>query len=134
LSDSFNQVGVIDPHEEQTYSAVHFDLDIVIELLQMTIAEKRSTEKFIMLEGMCNTGKMANEDEALALRYMDELFKIEKTLGNVDSVISLTFIKEESSNDLEENKQKWEDFPDSTQMVSEIEQEEELDEDGNPIV
>lgn len=75
---------------------------------------------------MCNTGKIANEDEQLSLRYMDELFKIETALGNVDSVISLTFNKEESSNNLDENKQKWEDFPESEAS--------ELDENGNPVV
>jgi hypothetical protein len=42
---------------------VHFDLDLVIELLKMTIAEKRSSQKFILLEGMCNTDKIASEDE-----------------------------------------------------------------------
>lgn len=33
LSDAFHQVGVMDAHDEMQYSAVHFDVHLVMELL-----------------------------------------------------------------------------------------------------
>lgn len=33
LSDAFHQVGVIDAHDEMQYSAVHFDLHLVMEMI-----------------------------------------------------------------------------------------------------
>jgi hypothetical protein len=58
-------------------------------MIQATIAEKRSTEEYILLEGLCNNIKLSNEDDRLSLRYMDELFAIEKVIGEVAAVISL---------------------------------------------
>jgi hypothetical protein len=49
---------------------------------------------------------------------MDEIFKIEKEVGTVNSIISLTFHREENSLNLEENKLRWEEFPESIEPVS----------------
>jgi len=54
-------VGVIDAADEMLYTAVHFDLRIVMELLQQTIAEKRTNQRFILIEGLCNSYKLASE-------------------------------------------------------------------------
>lgn len=79
-----------DNFNEGTYSAVHFDLDTVVEMISKTIAEKRKAgEEYILLEGLCNNRKLSKEDDRLSLRYMDELFIIEKGIGEVAAVISL---------------------------------------------
>jgi len=48
-----------DAFEEAEYSAVHFDLPIVMQLIQETIMEKRTNQSFILLEGLCNSSKLA---------------------------------------------------------------------------
>jgi len=83
-----------DDFMEATYSPLHFDLGTVLQLLKETVALQRSNQKFILLEGLCNSSKMSDVDEALALRNMDEFFAIEKVLGDVAGVISLTFVAE----------------------------------------
>jgi hypothetical protein len=99
----------IDPHDEQQFSAVHFDLHLVMELIQHTIAQRRTNQRFILLEGLCNSGKLDQNDDKLSLRYMDELFLIEKQLGEVTAVVSLTFNKEENTHG-EEKSTKYEEF------------------------
>ena len=56
------------------YSAVHFDVHLVMELLAQTIAERRTCRRFILLEGLCNSTKLADPQEQLTLRFMHEFF------------------------------------------------------------
>lgn len=77
--------------DEFEFSAVHFDLPIVMQLISETIMEKRTTQQFILLEGLCNSTKLSNDEDRLELRQMDELFALEKSVGEVNSVISLLF-------------------------------------------
>jgi len=100
----------MDAHDEMQYSAVHFDVHLVMELLQQTIAERRTCQRFILLEGLCNSNKLAQEAEQLCLRFMDEFFLIEKILGEVTAIVSLTYAKEENTS-ADESKLKWEEFP-----------------------
>lgn len=127
LSTAFHQVSMVDKHDEMQYTAVHFDIHLIMELLQQTIAEKRTNQRFILIEGLCNGQKLANEEDQLTLRYMDELFLIEKALGEVTAVASLTYTKEEL---VHESQVKYEEFPE--EEVVEVKAPE-LDEDGNPI-
>jgi hypothetical protein len=48
------------------YTAVHYDLRIVMEMLQKTIAEKRSNQRYILVEGLCNSAKIAPEANGTA--------------------------------------------------------------------
>lgn len=120
---------MIDVHDEMQYSSVHFDLHLVMELIASTISERRTSQKHILLEGLCNSNKLADTQEQLNLRFMDELFLIEKQLGEVTSVISLTYNKEENHS-ADESKIKYEEF-----VVEEVVAEKVIkyDEDGNPI-
>jgi hypothetical protein len=133
LSEAYHQVGVVDAVDEMKFTAVHYDLRIVMELLQQTIAEKRSNQRFILVEGLCNSSKIASEangsasDDQLSLRFMDELFAIEKCLGEINSVVSLTFQKEEQPDPANV---KFEEFEEEEVVEKEVK----LDEDGNPIV
>lgn len=91
LSEAFTQVGVVDAADEMQYTAVHYDISIVMEMLQSTITQMRTNQRFILIEGLCNSSKLASEDDKLSLRFMDELFAIEKYLGSINSVVSFTF-------------------------------------------
>ena len=77
--------------EEHKYSAVHYPRGLVMELVQKTIAANRTTQKFILLEGLINSNKLESPEEQLELRFMDEFFSIEKNIGEVNSVISMQF-------------------------------------------
>lgn len=77
------------------YTAVHYDIRIVMEMLKSTITQMRTNQRFILIEGLCNSSKLASEDDKLSLRFMDELFAIEKFLGSINSMVSFTFQKEE---------------------------------------
>ena len=46
---------------ESEYCAVHFDLRVVIKMLQQIIAEKRTNQPFILIEGLFNTKKLEDE-------------------------------------------------------------------------
>jgi hypothetical protein len=67
-----------------------------MQVIKETIQAKRTTQQFILLEGLCNSTKLSNEDDRLEMRQMDELFALEKNVGEVNSVISLLFQAEET--------------------------------------
>lgn len=94
---------------EVDYSAVHFDLDIVVELVKQTLQQVRRDQRFILLEGFCNSSKLTSDDDRLELRYMDEFFKIEKQIGEVVAVIGLQFNYEKEY--IEEGEIEYEVFP-----------------------
>lgn len=80
---------VKDEFNEADFSPVHFEIADVMQLLKETIASKRTNQKFVLLEGLCNSKKLSVLDDQLELRYMDELFQIEATVGEVAAVIGL---------------------------------------------
>ena len=80
-----------DEFEEAKYSAVHYAMPLVMELISNTIAANRTSQKFILLEGLCNSDKLESEEQRLELRFMDEFFAIEKNIGEVFGIISLQF-------------------------------------------
>mmetsp|Transcript_44530 Transcript_44530/g.60390 ORF Transcript_44530/g.60390 Transcript_44530/m.60390 type:complete len:126 (+) Transcript_44530:742-1119(+) len=104
---------VKDEFGESEYSSVHYNLLLVMELIQQTIREKRTNQKYILLEGLCNNRKLQNEDERLELRHMDEMFGIENTIGEVVSVISFTFNLDKDY--IEEHEIQYEEFPEPEQ-------------------
>lgn len=84
-----------DPFAENEFSAVHFDQTLVMQLVQQKIAAHRTNQKFILLEGFCNSSKLESETQRLQLRFMDEFFAIEKNIGEVVGVIGLQNEKEQ---------------------------------------
>lgn len=76
--------GAKDEFQEEDYSAVHYNIDLVVELVCHTIAQqRRPSQSFILLEGLCNSARLSGEEDRLELRFMDELFMIEKHIGEV---------------------------------------------------
>ena len=67
-----------------------------MQLVKSKIGEQRTNQRFILLEGLCNANKLQNASEKLQLRFMDEYFQIEKSLGEVFGVISLQETEEDS--------------------------------------
>jgi hypothetical protein len=72
---------VRDEFNEAEYSPVHFEQQIVMDLLKETIASKRSNQGYVLIEGLCNNPKLSKEEDQLELRLMDEFLDIEKNIG-----------------------------------------------------
>merc|ERR1712083_568782 len=100
-------------------SAVHFSMPLVMELVQNTIAANRTSQNFILLEGLCNSSKLDSDEQKLELRFMDEFFAIEKGIGEVFAVVSLQFKSEspefvaEQEEEAPEEEEAKEDKPDA---------------------
>ena len=62
-----------DEFNELEFSPAHFDTELVCKLIADTFYEKRTNQKFIILEGMCNSLKLGKQDDQLEVRLMDEL-------------------------------------------------------------
>lgn len=101
-------------------------MKVVIKMIQQILAEKRTNQPFILIEGLFNTNKLEDENEKLSHRYMDELFRIEKEIGQISGVIGLQFHMEQTLF----NDEKWEEFE---EPVVEAKPEKKFDEDGNEI-
>lgn len=56
---------VRDEFNEAMYSPIHYDQTLVMELLKETINEKRTNQKFVLLEGLCNKQKLASVEDQL---------------------------------------------------------------------
>jgi hypothetical protein len=83
---------------------------LVVDLIKHTVGQVRDKQKFILVEGFCNSGKLLYEDDKLEMRYMDELFMIEKYIGEVQSVVGLQFYSEKEY--IEDYEVEYEQFPD----------------------
>lgn len=94
---------------EQEYSAVHFELDSILQLLNETIQKNRTSQQFVLVEGLCNYHKLTNDHDRFSLRLMDEFFRIEKKLGTIYGVVSLQF--ESDKEYVDEHDLEWEQFP-----------------------
>lgn len=91
------------------YSPVHFDLTLVMQLLKETITEKTTNQKFVLIEGLCNSQKLEDIDDQLELRFMDEFFSIEAILGEVKAIIGFQFTEEQEY--IREDEIEYEEFP-----------------------
>jgi len=111
---------------EVDYSAVHFDLDIVVDLIKHTVQQVRRGQRFILLEGFCNSGKLIFDDDRFELRYMDELFMIEKHIGEVQAIVGLQFISEKEY--IEDYEIQYEEFPEPEQVPVKVKGEDEEEE------
>lgn len=70
-------------------------MDLVLNLLQHTISlHRKPSQRFILIEGLCNTQRLAGVEDKMELRLMDELFMIERFIGDVQAVIGLQFNSE----------------------------------------
>jgi len=82
---------VRDEFNEAEFSAVHFNQKCVMDLINHTIAVNRTNQKYIILEGMCNSIKLTNDADKYELRLQDELNDIEQNIGEIQSMIGLQF-------------------------------------------
>lgn len=119
--------GLEDEFEEAEYSAAHFDVKVVLAMLSATLLEKRTTQQFVLLEGFNNNKKLENESDRLVMRDMDELFQLEKGLGQIAGCINLTY-KLEQADFVCDKKEVFEQ-----PVVEEKKVEKVLDEEGNEV-
>ena len=82
-----------------------------MDLLKYTVNKEQTSEKLILLEGLCNSQKLVNEDDQLEMRYMDELQAIEANIGDIAGCLGLQF--EFVPEKLPEDKQQFEVFDDN---------------------
>ena len=117
-----------DKFDEENYSAVHFDQNLVVQLVQQKIAENRTSQRFILLEGFCNSNKLKENEQRLQLRFMDEFFAIERNIGEVVGVIGLQSEQESTMFDVTPDmieEPKAEEPPEEEEKKGEGEEEEE---------
>lgn len=98
-----------EPQEVQDfreYNPIHYDQKVLLSLLNAQISEKRSSQPYILLEGLFNNRQLEDEQDQLSHRYMDELFSLEKALGEVAGVCCLQFNLEH----LDYKISSWEEF------------------------
>jgi hypothetical protein len=132
----------VDPWDEEQYSAVHFDQTLVIKLVQQKISENRTNQKYILLEGLCNSSKLKKPENRLELRFMDEFFAIEQNIGEVSAVIDLATEEEQTQFIVGEDEiehpaveeEVKEEKPAPAEGEDEEQQEEPPAEDGEPKV
>lgn len=101
---------------------------MVIQLVQQKIAESKTNQKFVLLEGLCNSNKLSNANSQLELRFMDEFFSIEKNIGEVSAVISLSDKEDKTTFEVGND-----DIQEPIEEVKEEAKKADVDEDGNPI-
>jgi len=122
---------VRDEFQEAQYSPVHFDLPTVMSLLKDTINEKRTNQKFVLLEGLCNAQKLSDVDDQMQLRFMDELFNIEHIIGEVAAVIAMQYHHDPLY--IGEDEIEYEKFPEPVQVEEKKKPEgEEGEEEAEP--
>lgn len=98
-----------DEFQEADYSAIHFDLPLVLRLIKTTVNSVLTNQKYILLEGLCNSNRLAKDNDLLELRPMDELIEIEREIGEVVAIASLKFSQEKEV--IEEEEVEYEEFP-----------------------
>lgn len=98
-----------DEFQEVDYSAIHFDLPLVLKLVKSTVNEVLTNQKYILLEGLCNSNKLIKEEDLIEMRPMDELVEIEREVGEIVAVVSLKFNQEKEN--IEDEELEFEEFP-----------------------
>ena len=72
-----------DEFKELEFSPAHFEQVLVMDLLKETISKLQTGQKYVIIEGMCNTNKFDSNDDKLEHRFMDEFFAIEHNIGTI---------------------------------------------------
>jgi len=83
-----------------------------------------------LLEGLCNNHLMEDPEDQMALRLMDELFRIEKKLGEVVGIVALQYHVE--SEFIREDDLVYEVFPEPEVVVVPVKKEGEEEEEEEP--
>jgi dihydroneopterin aldolase len=128
-----------DEFAEQDYSAALFDYGLVMALIKDTVAAKRTDQQFVLIEGLFNSAKLADQDAALEMRLMDEFQAVEAEIGEVAAVVGLQLAVEPEVVD-EKDIDYIRAMPEEPKALpkdadgNDIQPEPELDADGNPIV
>jgi len=60
-----------------------------MDLINHTITQNRTNQKYIILEGVCNSIKLSNDIDKFELRLQDELNDVEQNIGEIQSMIGL---------------------------------------------
>lgn len=81
----------------------------MVNLVRTTIQKyRRPYQTTILLEGMSNSSRLHGSEDRLELRFMDELFMIEKHIGEVQGIVGLQYEPEKEY--IDENEVEYEVF------------------------
>ena len=106
---------VRDEFNEAEFSSVHFNQKVVMDLINHTIKENRTNQKYIILEGVCNSVKLMHDADKYELRLQDELNDIEQNIGEIQAMIGLQFAYEPEF--VDQDNVEYEKFPEEEQKV-----------------
>ena len=63
-----------------------------MDLIKYTIGQvSHGEQRAVLIEGLCNSNKLIFDEDKLEIRFMDELFALEKKIGEVIAVVGLQF-------------------------------------------
>lgn len=60
--------GVDDQFNESEFAPSLYDQKLVLDLIRTTIQDKRTNQKYVLLEGFCNSSKLADDEDKLEVR------------------------------------------------------------------
>ena len=75
---------------ELLYGAINYDYPLVLKMIKETIEKMRTNQPYILINNLINSHKLAHADDQLDIRAMDELFLVNKEVGQVFSVLNIT--------------------------------------------
>ncbi len=107
-----------DEFQEMQYSAVHFDSRLVLQLIKQTIGANRTSQKYVLITGLCNNNILNDFDDKMEIRNMDEVLEIERQLGEIQGIVSMQYGGEEPTHINKEDIE-WEIFPEP-EVVEEV--------------
>ena len=73
------------------YNAIHYDPQLVYQLIIDKIAECRTNQRYVIINGLLNANLLRQEDDKLQIRVMDEFHQLEQYLGQINGIISLQY-------------------------------------------
>ena len=69
---------------------MHYEINLLIQLVRNIINKLRTTQKYVLIDGLLKSNKLKDDNEKLEFRAIDELLTIEKEVGETQTVIRLS--------------------------------------------
>ena len=107
---------------EVEYGVANYDFNLVLDMLKDAIDKARTKETYILINNLLFSHKLQSIDDRLNARPMDELFMVNKKLGKIFTVISL------SKGEYDETKDTAKAEPLPPRPVEKVEEKKELEE------
>jgi len=77
-------------NENIEFCAIHYDQKLILKILKDILSKSSGKYQIAIINGYLNSHKLKGYEEKQDFRAMDELFAIEKEIGQIKGVINLT--------------------------------------------